>query len=225
MSGIVLKNLGHNVRIFERSSSVMLQSQGAGIVFGPDAQEYFSKHIKVKRDLSVSSFARQTLNKKGEVVDRDEREQKMVSWDLLYFVLRAAFDGLESEYCEVPERVSGDESRAQSEPAQGNVDDRGRAEYLYGRKALKIRDVNEEVEVVFESKEDGEKTERAEMVIAADGPSSTIRKLLLPEIDRMFAGYVAWRGTVPEGGASQRLKDTFVDKFTFYHGPGTQILS
>ncbi len=172
----------------------------------------------------MSSFARQTLNKKGEVVDKDEREQKMVSWDLLYFVLRAAFDGLESPYCEVPGGLSRDDSRTQSGSAKRNTYGEGRAEYLYGRKALEIRDVDEEVEIVFES-EDGKKSERAEMVIAADGPSSTIRKLLLPDVERTYAGYVAWRGTVPEGEASQRLEDTFVDKFTFYHGPGTQILS
>lgn len=143
-------------------------------------------------------------------MNRDEREQRMVSWDLLYLCLRACFDGLNSEYCELPEREEGD----------------GKGTYFYA-KVTGVKDLGEQVEVKFEDvdADDLPGSEKADMVISADGPSSSVRKLLLPEVDRRYAGYVAWRGTVVEGEASELLKRTFVDHFTFFHGPGIQILS
>jgi 2-polyprenyl-6-methoxyphenol hydroxylase-like FAD-dependent oxidoreductase len=45
---------------------------------------------------------------------------------------------------------------------------------------------------------DGTGCIEANIVIGADGASSTVRRLLLPEVDRTYAGYVAWRGTVKE---------------------------
>jgi len=81
------------------------------------------------------------------------------------------------------------------------------------------------VEVEYEGEEGKTEKEKADMVLAADGPSSTIRKLLLPQVERKYAGYVAWRGTVPENEASSLMEDTFTDQFTFYHSPGNQILA
>ncbi|MGZ8773417.1 MAG: hypothetical protein ACXW10_08470 [Acidimicrobiia bacterium] len=37
-----------------------------------------------------------------------------------------------------------------------------------------------------------------DLLVGADGTASTIRRVLLPEIAPQYAGYVAWRGTVPE---------------------------
>ncbi|KAE8452946.1 hypothetical protein EG329_012133 [Mollisiaceae sp. DMI_Dod_QoI] len=209
MTGLVLKRLGHHIRIFERSPTSLLQDQGAGIVFGSEAQEFFSKHINVNRSFHVNSLLRQTLKRNGEVLNRDARGQKMVSWDLLYFCLRACFDGVKSGYCAVPEAEKGE----------------GKGEYVYGRKVVGVRDIGSEIEVEFEEKDGGLEKERAEMVIAADGPSSTVRRLLLPEVERKYVGYVAWRGTVLESEASKLMQNTFVDHFTFFHGPGIQILS
>ena len=38
----------------------------------------------------------------------------------------------------------------------------------------------------------------ADLLVSADGTSSTARRLLLPNVEPVYAGYVAWRGTVPE---------------------------
>jgi len=61
-------------------------------------------------------------------------------------------------------------------------------------------------------------------VIAADGGSSIVRKLFYPAVERTYAGYVAWRGTVPEAELSESAINAFAEKFTFYHSNGVQIL-
>jgi 2-polyprenyl-6-methoxyphenol hydroxylase-like FAD-dependent oxidoreductase len=209
MSGLVLKRSGHHVRIFERSPSTLLQSQGAGITFGIEGQEFLSKHVLVNREFFVNIYLRQTLGRDGVPVDQEKRQQKMTSWDLLYFVLRACFDGMESVYCAVPERKEGE----------------GEAGYEYDRKVVGVKEEGVGVKVEFEDAEGKKDSAMADMVIAADGPSSTIRRLLMPDVERRYVGYVAFRGTVPESEASKLLKDTFTHNFTFYHGPGIQILS
>jgi 2-polyprenyl-6-methoxyphenol hydroxylase-like FAD-dependent oxidoreductase len=215
MTGLVLKRLGHTVRILELSPTPLLQTQGAGIVFGSQSQEYFSKFIKTKRKFPVSSFLRQTLNKHGESIpEHEERyEQKMVSWDLVYFVLRWEFDGYANEYVDTDEIVS--------------VEYEGKAMYEYGCRAVDVRDKGEKVELEFEDRNGNIEKVEADMVIGADGPSSTIRRILMPEVERKYAGYVAWRGTVLESDASKELRDTFVDHFTFFHDhrKGIQILT
>ncbi|KAL2073827.1 hypothetical protein VTL71DRAFT_11153 [Oculimacula yallundae] len=215
MSGLMLKHLGHNVQIFERNPTAMLQDLGAGIVFGPEAQEFFAIHVKTNRPMSVPSHRRQTLDRDGKAIEQNDKRQEMVSWDLLYNALRACFDGVESKYCDVPEEVDGE----------------GKAEYLYARKVVGVRDMDGGVEVEYEvegieGRGDGRtRRETADLVIAADGPSSSVRKLLLPDVEREYVGYVAWRGTVPENEASELMKETFVDHFTFFHAPGCQILA
>jgi 2-polyprenyl-6-methoxyphenol hydroxylase-like FAD-dependent oxidoreductase len=63
------------------------------------------------------------------------------------------------------------------------------------------------------------------MVIGADGPSSTVRKILQPDVERTYAGYCALRGTIPENGVSVATKEAFSERFTFFHCPGVQILA
>ena len=45
----------------------------------------------------------------------------------------------------------------------------------------------------------GNRTERCDMLVCADGIRSTARRLLLPHASLEYAGYVAWRGTAEEG--------------------------
>jgi len=65
---------------------------------------------------------------------------------------------------------------------------------------------------------------KADRLIAADGFRSTIRNLLLPEIRPEYAGYVAWRGVVPEGELSREILSVFENNFTFFRMPESHIL-
>jgi 2-polyprenyl-6-methoxyphenol hydroxylase-like FAD-dependent oxidoreductase len=65
---------------------------------------------------------------------------------------------------------------------------------------------------------------KADLLIAADGFRSSIRGLLLPEIQPEYAGYVAWRGVVPESELSTDVLKAFEDNFTFFQMAESHIL-
>ncbi len=64
----------------------------------------------------------------------------------------------------------------------------------------------------------------SDLLIAADGFRSSVRGLVLPKIRPEYAGYVAWRGVVPESGVSADLISVFDDNFTFFRMAESHIL-
>ncbi|MEJ0001054.1 MAG: FAD binding domain-containing protein [Verrucomicrobiota bacterium] len=64
----------------------------------------------------------------------------------------------------------------------------------------------------------------ADILVGADGSRSFVRQTLMPEVKPQYAGYVAWRGVVPESSASALLTKTFVDHFTFQQMERSHIL-
>lgn len=117
--------------------------------------------------------------------------QNMTSWDLSYYLLRANFDGVQSEYCNVPA----------ADPNDGN------AVHLHDHKVVGLDDRGDHVNVSFE-KANGEKgSMTADLVVGADGPNSTVRGLFLSNIQRTYAGYCALRGTVPENEATDAARE------------------
>jgi 2-polyprenyl-6-methoxyphenol hydroxylase-like FAD-dependent oxidoreductase len=215
MTSIALRRLGHTVTIYERSPTPLLHDQGAGVVAGGEVQQFMSKYDNTKRPVAVTSKQRLYLNKAGDVIDCENSVQRMTSWDLLYFVARANFDQVDSEYLEgrkVPEKGGGE----------------GR--YEYGREVMGINEEGDRVKVSFEYVRDQESkgTEDvvADLIIIADGASSNMRRLLSPSsLERKYAGYVAFRGTVPETELSKSATAVFVEKFPFFHSKGAQILA
>ncbi|HYS67432.1 MAG TPA: FAD binding domain-containing protein [Paraburkholderia sp.] len=62
------------------------------------------------------------------------------------------------------------------------------------------------------------RSERADLLIGADGIRSTLRRRLLPEIVPAYAGYVAWRGLVAEPDLPLFAANTLRERFTFQQG-------
>ncbi|KAF2485680.1 hypothetical protein BDY17DRAFT_247586 [Neohortaea acidophila] len=198
------------IRILERAPTSLLHNQGAGIVAGPDARQFFDQYIRPGREIVVKSGSRHYLDRAGDILPEsvEGRAQYMISWDLIYHLLRWRVDGLDSEY------------------VQGlQADDRPKVQYENGCTITNIEDAGDKgVKITWTEKDQGEKTDVSDVVIAADGASSTVRRLLEPSVQRKYAGYVAWRGTVPETELSDAASKVFVEKFTFFHTEGIQTL-
>lgn len=54
-----------------------------------------------------------------------------------------------------------------------------------------------------------------DLVVCADGVASTARRILLPGVEPVYAGYVAWRGTTPEQRLSSTAQRAFADAMVY----------
>ena len=205
-AGLALKRLGHNVHILERNPTRLLQDQGAGIVVGAETRDYIEQFDKSRQDIVVRSAFRHYLDIQGNEIHREDWPQYTTSWDLLYHILRANFDGMESEYCTVTDQAGGTTI------------------YDYDANVTDMKVDNDAVTIFYEQ-ENEKKTIKGDVLIAADGPSSSIRTLLYPNTERKYAGYIAWRGTILESEASESLASALIECITFFFAPGTQIIA
>ena len=92
--------------------------------------------------------------------------------------------------------------------------------YHNGKKLTSFEQNKDYVVAEFE---DGQ-SETCDLLVGADGPSSTVRQQLLPEVFPKYSGYVAWRGVVDENKVPIDVVRFFANKFTFFHARNTQIL-
>lgn len=199
----------HSITILERNPTALLHNQGAGIVSGGDTLAFFKRYDKCDRDLAAGSIRRQYLDKNGDIVHKEDMKQNMTSWDLVYHMLRANVDGVESEYCKVPEEDKHEQ----------------RVKHLHGHKVTGLEEKGTKILVEYETNKGEKGTMEADLVVGADGPSSTIRSILTPNVERTYAGYVALRGTVPENEVTPQTLTAFRERFTFFHTQGIQILA
>jgi len=64
----------------------------------------------------------------------------------------------------------------------------------------------------------------ADLLVCADGIASFGRRRLLPEVAPRYAGYIAWRGTVPEADLSAATYAALHDAITYQVLPHSHIL-
>ena len=67
--------------------------------------------------------------------------------------------------------------------------------------------------------------EEADLIVAADGVMSTVRRQFLPEVAPKQAGYVAWRGLIEEREIPAWGRDVLFDRIAFAFPEGEMILS
>ncbi|TPG45761.1 2-polyprenyl-6-methoxyphenol hydroxylase [Roseomonas nepalensis] len=187
-AAILLRQDGHEVRVFERSSQG-LEGRGAGLVPQREVFEVL-RQIGVEDAVRVGVVARDriTLDRDGAIAQRQATPQMQASWDHLYSAVRRRLD-------------DGD--------------------YHLGRTVQGASQSAAEAVLHFA---DGS-TEGADLVLGADGLGSVLREAVtgLPSPNR-YAGYVAWRGLVPEADLPAAAAALLLDRFAFYTVPGSQIL-
>jgi 2,6-dihydroxypyridine 3-monooxygenase len=69
-----------------------------------------------------------------------------------------------------------------------------------------------------------DRVEHADLVVFADGISSTARRRLFPSLNRQYSGYVGWRGTLPEDLVSDETRAILADALTYSVGPNTHAV-
>lgn len=163
-AAVLLRDLGCEVQVFERSSEA-LQARGAGIVVLPITERYFTEGGTHGERVSLSLRWWTYVDAQGRVLAADPDDFRFSSWSTIYRALLEAFD---------PER--------------------------YHLRSEMAGFTQTEDEVVLELS-DGRQLS-GDLLVCADGLASTGRSILLPEVVPVYAGYVAWRGTVAERGLS-----------------------
>ncbi len=89
--------------------------------------------------------------------------------------------------------------------------DFGTSGYHMGESAVGVDQDADTAELRFLSG----RRERADLVVFADGISSTGRRRLLPELRSAYSGYVGWRGTVPESFVSAATRELLDDALSY----------
>jgi 2-polyprenyl-6-methoxyphenol hydroxylase-like FAD-dependent oxidoreductase len=65
----------------------------------------------------------------------------------------------------------------------------------------------------------------ADLLVGADGIRSTVRAQLLPDLNPLYAGYVAWRALIAEAAIPAAIHEELFENMTFCLPPGEQFLS
>jgi 2-polyprenyl-6-methoxyphenol hydroxylase-like FAD-dependent oxidoreductase len=212
LQGLQLKRKGCDVIVLEQDPSKDRHSHESGVSIGPSVVALLRKYDATGRPAAIPTrFLSAAWRTRLRVVNT-VWNHNMSNWGCLYLILRANFDGLKSEA--VPEPPA-------PKPGDGNV------EYMPGKRATGLQYEREKgiVRVQYLDAVTGEEgSVSAEMVIAADGVHSTVRKILAVPTREEYAGYIAWRGTVPERLLSQATVDYFTDRLNFTLLKGTYFI-
>lgn len=186
-AAVLLHELGHDVRVFERSSSA-LEGRGAGIVVLPVTERYFVERggrlgsdEAEAREVALTLTNWTYVNREGEIIDAAPTHNRFTAWNTLYRALLESFP----------------------------VD-----QYLLGHNATEIEQrVNDDaaIRVSFANGEE----HHCDLLIGADGMGSTVRSMVSPETPTTYAGYVAWRGTVHESELSDETAAMLDDAMVY----------
>ena len=100
------------------------------------------------------------------------------------------------------------------------LDDFGQEHYHLGEFCAGFSQDVDQVELRFVSG----RVERADLVVFADGITSTARRRLFPELEPEYAGYVGWRGTLREDQVTPETYGLLADTLTYSIGDHTHAV-
>src|SRR3984893_2351375 len=94
-------------------------------------------------------------------------------------------------------------------------------DYVLGRAVRSVSQTEKAARLDFE---DGGQ-EMADLVIGADGVGSVVRPAVTGQASpSIYAGYVAWRGLLPESALPVQSAALLLDRFAFYTMPDSHVL-
>lgn len=96
----------------------------------------------------------------------------------------------------------------------------GTSRYHRGQQVIGLEQTPDSATIELSS---GQRVE-ADLVVFADGIRSAGRSLLSPQTKPRYAGYVGWRGTVPESELTPRALEKISDAMNYFVGDNTHII-
>ncbi len=204
MHGVVMKSLGYIVYIIESRNPTQLKAQAAGLSLGPYAQELMENFLP---ELEQTSYSTATCFTRFVAADGSVISENKTSIPVTCSTWSMVFENLKEEF---------------EKPGHG----KGSAQYLTGKRVTEFLDIEGLLAVNYQdSDSDTVETLSADMVIAADGAYSTIRKQLAPAIEPKYAGIFAWRGCIPEDRIPSELNAVFEGRLLMFRADGSYLIA
>lgn len=158
-----------SITILERSQEHQQKDQGAGIRLSDEVISSITKYTGLKpEDYNIATQCFKLMTATGDVAMQRDVLMWCTSWGQIYQALKKKF----------------------VEAGQGKT------QYRHGCTLQSLFDTVDTVDVHFTNENGQPETAEADLVIGADGISSTTRQLLAPETQRMYAGYTIVRGVI-----------------------------
>ncbi len=190
MNAIVFKNLGYRVHVLERSAPHALKSEAAGIRAGPEVHAFLERYVPdLHPDYAIAAKSVEIMDAKGDVTKKfpPNVPLRLTTWSAVYDMLKGA---LLSDCGGTP-----------------------LATYQTRQLVRGVKEDGEKLLVDFcDLNTDSSKLLEADLVIAAEGAHSAIRKTLCPNKPLQYAGYVSWRGRVPETALSTTAREALQNR-------------
>ncbi|KAF4551798.1 Hypothetical protein D9617_12g036880 [Elsinoe fawcettii] len=204
ITGFLLKKKGHVVTILEQAPSSEREGLQAGVGFQGVVRKFFEEELGLKgSSIGVESTEAHLVNFDLKTRFRFQIPLLLTTWETAYYNLRASFDGFASSYVPNPSPF-------------GHT---GTGRYQVGKKTIGVDRADDQMIVVVENTETGaEERFAGDIIIAADGANSTIRRQLEPDFARESSGYVIWRGVVPLRDVDPDVVERLKEKIVIYSG-------
>lgn len=207
-----MKRQGANVIVLEQDPSSDRHSHESGVSIGPTVVKLLQQYDATGRPAAIPARYLSAAWRQRPRIASVTWKHNMSNWGCLYLILRANFDGMPSDTVPQP-------------PAPRPTD--GAVEYHAGKKATGVS-YNSEKHIMtvnyVDSVTGARGTVSASIVIAADGVHSTIRNIMQVPTRKDYAGYIAWRGTVPERLLSKETVEYFSNRLNFTFLKGTYFI-
>jgi 2,6-dihydroxypyridine 3-monooxygenase len=183
----LLRDAGHDVTVFERSSTE-LEQRGAGIGLLEATARYLVTRAGVALDdIGIATDRIRYLGRSGRMLHEQAHRYRFSSWNTIYRRLLDAFG---------PDR------------------------YRLGHEVVSWARAGQAVAVQLA----GGPSIEADLLVCADGVGSSARARLQPNASARYAGYVAWRGMVPEGELEPALAQRLGEAITYHVLANSHIL-
>jgi 2,6-dihydroxypyridine 3-monooxygenase len=191
----LLRDHGWDVVVYEKSA-VPLDGRGAGIVVHASTVRYLLERMGLDIDtISCPSSVLRYFAPDGSIVHEEPSTYRFTAWNTLYRNLLAGI----GERHLLGHALCG--LAAGLEGTDGGVDG-----------PVELRFANGVVD-------------RADLVVAADGFESTVRRRLFGAVSAKYSGYVGWRGMVVESDLSTETFELLAEAISYSVIPFSHIVA